>query len=180
MWQYEHSIETDAAAEALWARWADVATWAEWNADIEKVELEGPFAAGSRITMTPHLDEPVLLRLVEVREHETFVDVAEFGGVVIRTMHRLERLSADCTRITYRTEITGPAAGELGPQVGPAITADFPETMAALARAAGGRVDSGGDGGVDGSVGGEAAAGGGAGAKKEAEAAAGHKSGAED
>lgn len=140
MWQYEHSIETGAAPEALWARWADVATWAEWNADVEKVELDGPFAAGSRITMTPRGDEPVVLRLAEVREQEAFVDVAEFGGVVIRTMHRLERLSADRTRITYRTEITGPAAGELGPQVGPAITADFPETMAALVRAAGGGV----------------------------------------
>jgi hypothetical protein len=53
-------------------------------------------------------------------------------------MHRLERLDDDRTRITYRTEITGPAADELGPQVGPAITADFPETMAALVRAAGG------------------------------------------
>ncbi|HEU5354145.1 MAG TPA: SRPBCC family protein [Actinocrinis sp.] len=136
MWEYEHSIETETAAESLWARWADVATWAEWNADIEKVELNGSFAAGSTITMTPRGDEPVVLRLAEVRENETFVDIAEFGGVVIRTMHRLERLEAGRTRITYRTEITGPAAEELGPQVGPAITADFPETMAALVRAA--------------------------------------------
>lgn len=137
MWEYEHSIETGAAPEALWARWAAVDTWAEWNGDIEKVELEGPFAAGGKITMKPWADEPVVLQLAEVRENETFVDVAEFGGVVIRTMHRLERLSADRTRVTYRTEITGPAADELGPQVGPAITADFPETMAALVRAAG-------------------------------------------
>lgn len=137
MWEYEHSITTAAAAaEALWARWADVATWAEWNADIEKVELDGPFAAGSRITMTPRGDEPVVLRLAEVRENETFVDVAQFGGVVIRTMHRLERLDVKRTRITYRTEITGPVADELGPRVGPAITADFPATMAALVRAA--------------------------------------------
>jgi len=137
MWKYEHSIETEAAAETLWARLADVATWTEWNSDIEKVELDGPFATGSRITMTPRGEEPVLLQLAEVRENETFVDVAQFGGVEIRTMHRLERLDAGRTRITYRTEITGPAADELGPQVGPAITADFPETMAALVRAAG-------------------------------------------
>jgi hypothetical protein len=138
MWEYEHSIETAIAAESLWARWADVASWGEWNADIEKVELRGPFAAGSEIAMTPRGDDPVILRLAEVRENETFVDVAEFGGVVIRTAHRLERLDAGRTRITYRTEITGTAADELGTQIGPAITADFPETMAALVRAAGG------------------------------------------
>jgi hypothetical protein len=141
MWEYEHSIETSIAPEAVWERWADVAGWGEWNADIEKVELGGPFAAGSEITMTPRGDDPVILRLAEVRENETFVDVAQFGGVVIRTTHRLERLDAGRTRITYRTEITGPAADELGPQVGPAITADFPETMAALVRAAGGTED---------------------------------------
>lgn len=38
--------------------------------------------------------------------------------------------------MTYRLEITGPAADETGPQVGPAITADFPETIAALVRLA--------------------------------------------
>jgi hypothetical protein len=36
------------------------------------------------------------------------------------------------TRIIYRTEITGQA----GPQLGPAITADFPEILAALAKRA--------------------------------------------
>ncbi len=142
MWEYEHSITTEATAEALWARLADVATWTEWNTDIEKAELAGPFATGSRITMTPRGDEPVLLQLAEVRENETFVDVAQFGGVMIRTMHRLERLDGDRTRITYRTEISGPGSDELGPQVGPAITADFPETMAALVRAAGSESDS--------------------------------------
>ena len=148
MWKYEHSIETGAAPEALWARLADVATWAEWNPDTEKAELDGPFAAGSRITMTPRGEEPVILQLAEVRENETFVDIAQFGGVVIRTMHRLERLSANRTRITYQTEISGPAADELGPQVGPAITADFPETMAALVRAAGSETDSVSEAGV--------------------------------
>jgi len=29
-------------------------------------------------------------------------------------------------------EITGPAAGTLGPQIGPEISADFPETLAEL------------------------------------------------
>jgi hypothetical protein len=33
---------------------------------------------------------------------------------------------------TYRMEITGPAADTLGPQVGPEISGDFPQTLAAL------------------------------------------------
>jgi hypothetical protein len=40
-------------------------------------------------------------------------------------------------------EISGPAADTLGPQLGPAISADFPETLAALvARAEAASTDS--------------------------------------
>src|SRR5438445_11718972 len=113
MWEYEHSVEATVAPEAVWRRWADVASWPEWNADIEKVELDGPFVVGGRITMTPIGDEPVRLRIAEARENELFVDEAEFGGVTVRTTHRVERLDAGRSLILYRTEITGDAADEL-------------------------------------------------------------------
>jgi hypothetical protein len=37
------------------------------------------------------------------------------------------------SRITYRMEITGPAAETLGPEIGPEISGDFPQVLAALA-----------------------------------------------
>ncbi len=67
MLTYEHSIETSASTTAIWRVWSDVDAWGTWNPDIEKVEIDSPFAAD-----------------------------------------------------------------EIGPQLGPAITADFPDTMAAL------------------------------------------------
>jgi hypothetical protein len=132
MWTYEHSVETTAAPEAIWALWADVANWGAWNPDIDKIEIDGPFAVGSRITMTPAGQDPVLLRVADLTESELFVDEAEFGGAVVRTIHRIDRVDADRRRVVYRMEITGPAAGEIGPQLGPAICADFPQTLAAL------------------------------------------------
>jgi uncharacterized membrane protein len=53
MWTAEHSIETTAAAEAIWRLWADVPRWPDWIADIAHIEISGPFAAGSTILMTP-------------------------------------------------------------------------------------------------------------------------------
>jgi uncharacterized protein YndB with AHSA1/START domain len=132
MWAYEYGIETTAAPEAVWRLWTDVDGWDAWNADIEKVEINGRFAVGAEIVMTPAGQEPVRLRIAELRERELFVDEADLGDVLIRTAHRLERLDGGRTRVIYRMEITGPAAEEIGPQVGPAITADFPETIAAL------------------------------------------------
>ena len=132
MWMNEHTIETSAAPEEIWELWADVAGWPAWNGDIERIELDGAFAAGGRIVMTPIGAEPVELRIAEAVEPELFVDEAELGEIVVRTLHRVERLDHERARVTYRMEITGPAADTLGPQIGPEISADFPQTLAAL------------------------------------------------
>lgn len=132
MWITEHTHETTAAPEAIWRLWADVDTWPEWNGDIERIELTGPFSAGSQITMTPIGQEPVELRIAEAVEPQLFVDEADLGEIVVRTIHRVEPLADGRARVTYRMEITGPSADTLGPQVGPEISGDFPQVLAAL------------------------------------------------
>ena len=82
--------------------------------------------------MTPHEQEPIELRIAEAVEPEAFVDEAHFMEVVVRTIHRIERLDGDRIRVIYRMDITGPAADTLGPQIGPEISADFPQVLAAL------------------------------------------------
>ncbi|MFI9650454.1 polyketide cyclase [Streptomyces sp. NPDC052040] len=136
MWEYEHTIETTATPEAIWRLWADVENWGTWNAEIEKIEISGPFAAGTQITMTPPGDDPVLLRIAEAVEGELFVDEARFNGLLLRTTHRIDRIDQHRIRVVYRMEITGTGADETGPQIGPGITADWPETMASLAELA--------------------------------------------
>jgi hypothetical protein len=132
MWTNEQSIETTASPEAIWRLWADVAGWPQWNGDIEHIEISGPFAAGSTISMTPIGQEPVELRIAEAVEPNLFVDEANLGDVVVRTVHRVERLEGHRSRVTYRMEISGPAADSVGPELGPQISADFPETLSAL------------------------------------------------
>ncbi|MET4619836.1 hypothetical protein ABIE18_001272 [Arthrobacter sp. 2762] len=136
MWDYEHSIETTAAPEALWRLWADVENWGSWNAEIERVEIDGPFAEGSQILMMPPGDEPIQLRIAEVVDGELFVDEARFDELLIRTAHRLDRLDGGRVRVVYRMEITGAGADQVGPEIGPAITADWPDTMASLVQLA--------------------------------------------
>ncbi|MCX2180869.1 SRPBCC family protein [Streptomyces sp. SKN60] len=132
MWTYEHSVETDAAPEAIWRLWADVENWGTWNADIASIRIDGPFAPGARIEMAPAGDDPVHLVVTETVDGELFVDEARFGGLVLRTEHWIERGEALPTRVTYRMRITGDGVAELGPQIGPAVTGDWPETVAAL------------------------------------------------
>jgi hypothetical protein len=133
MWTTEHSLETTVAPEAIWQRWADVERWPEWNGDIERIELRGPFATGSTVAMTPHGQETVELRIAEAVEGELFIDEADIDGTVVRTMHRIDRLDGDRVRVVYRLEATGPAAE----QIGPAVSADFADTITALVDHAG-------------------------------------------
>ena len=136
MWTNEQSVETTASPEAIWRLWSDVDGWPEWNADIEQIEISGPFATGSTVLMTPGGQEPVKLRIAEALEPDLFVDEADLGHVVVRTIHRVEHLAGERIRVVYRMEISGPAADTVGPEVGPQISADFPETLAALVQQA--------------------------------------------
>ena len=59
MWTTEQSIETTASPESIWRLWSHIATWGEWNADIERIEISRPFAPSSTIAMTPAGQETV-------------------------------------------------------------------------------------------------------------------------
>jgi uncharacterized protein YndB with AHSA1/START domain len=132
VWTAEYRAETSAEPAQIWRLWADVAGWPEWNGDIERIELIGPFAAGGRIVMTPNGDEPIELRITEANEPELFVDEADMGEIVVRTIHRVDRIDGDRALVTYRMEISGPSAETLGPRLGTEISADFPQVLAEL------------------------------------------------
>jgi uncharacterized protein YndB with AHSA1/START domain len=134
MWEYEHSVETTAAPDVLWRHWSDMPAWPTWNDGIASIEVDGPFAVGTTFRMTPPGDgeEPIAMRLTEIVPGELFVDELDAGDFVVRTVHRLVPAAGGRTRVVYRTEISGTAAEEVGPQLGPAITADFPDVLAAL------------------------------------------------
>jgi uncharacterized protein YndB with AHSA1/START domain len=137
MWEYEHSVTAEVTPAAVWKLWSDAENWAAWNDGVGVVDLKGPFAAGTQFTMNPPGQDTITMTLTEVVENELFTDVAEFGGLVITTYHRIEALDGGRTKVTYRTEITGEGADEAGPQVGPEICADFPEVVAKLVELAG-------------------------------------------
>ena len=72
----------------------------------------------------------------EAVEPNLFVDEAHFPDVVLRTIHRVEDMEGGRSRVVYRMEIDGPAADRVGSELGPQISADFPEVLAALVRRA--------------------------------------------
>ena len=129
MWQHEFSILTTAEPQAIWARFVDVAGWPQWNAGVEKIEIDGPFAAGTVFVMRPPGQDAITTRLVEVQKGKSFLDETRLGELRIFVDHRLEPLTGGRTRIVYSIEAFGPNCDE----VGAAVSADFPQVLQALA-----------------------------------------------
>ncbi|MFB9991419.1 hypothetical protein ACFFLM_05460 [Deinococcus oregonensis] len=135
MWNYQYNATTTASPADIYSLWADVHTWPDWNQDLIRAELQGPFAVNSQINMTTSHDT-LQLRLADVQENERFIDEVEMDGLLIRTTHQLHLLPEGLTQVSYQMHITGTNAEILGPQMGPMITSDFPDTIAALIRRA--------------------------------------------
>jgi hypothetical protein len=127
---YSYAVEAEVAPEAIWALYEDVTTWPSWDAQAELITRDGPFATGTTGTMKFIGQEPLGYRLARVEPLREFVDETPVGDLVVRVSHLLEPLSEGRLRITYSAEIDGPQ--DEAQQVGPMITADFPDTVASL------------------------------------------------
>ena len=125
----EHSVETSARAEAVWALWTEVERRGEWDLSVQKLTLDGPFAVGSAGVMYIDGLPPLDYTLTEVEPGVAFTDETAIPGGVVRFAHRLEQVG-DRLRVTYRVEVDGP--GEMGP----GIVEDVPQAMEALVRLA--------------------------------------------
>lgn len=136
MWTKEYALEAAASPEALWRLLSDIDGWSRWNDGIETIVLDGPLAVGATFRMKPPGEDMLTSTVAELEENRLLTDVTEMGELVIRVVHRLEPLPGGGTSLTYRVKVSGPAADAVGEEVGAAVSADFPDVMAALAAAA--------------------------------------------
>jgi hypothetical protein len=132
VWRKEYAIETTATAETIWSIFRDVPAWKNWNAGIEQIEIDGPFATGTWFTMKPPGEEALRSQLIDVRENLCFVDETRVGDLVVKVAHRIELLGSARARVVYAVDARGPQASEIGP----AVASDFPEVLASLAKLA--------------------------------------------
>ncbi|MGI8825248.1 MAG: SRPBCC family protein [Chloroflexota bacterium] len=132
MWIHVHTGETTVSPEAVWKVLRNIDQGASWDTSMDWVRLQGPFRAGSEVVMKPKGQDPITSVIVEVVESERYDDETHLGEVTLRFSHTLKALDNGGTRVIHRLEITGLAADQVGPELGPAITEDFPEAMEAL------------------------------------------------
>jgi hypothetical protein len=132
VWTREYTGESTAAAERLFNILADTAAWPEWNAGVARVDMSGPFAEGTEAVMVLPDDTALPFRFIWVEAGRGFEDETPVPdtGVVVRVRHELTPVDGG-TRIIYRCVAEGP--DKVAAEIGAAVSADFPEVIAALA-----------------------------------------------
>ena len=136
MWSTEYSTETGLAAPAIWAALSDLHHGVALDGNSDRFELHGPFAVGTELTVTPQGQGSFRSTITELTEGSVYADRTEFGGLILTFRHTLAPLAGGGTRVTHQLVIDGDEAGTMGPELGPQISADFPEAMNTLLAAA--------------------------------------------
>lgn len=106
----EAHASSSAPPSAFFARWADMATWPEWNTDTEWVRLDGPFTAGSTGVLKPKGGPKVKFIIAALVADREFTDVSLLAGARLTFRHLIEPLpEGGCT-----VHVTVTLAGPLG------------------------------------------------------------------
>jgi hypothetical protein len=107
MWHAEHTLETTAPPERIWAQLQVVGNWPQWETGLTWAELPGAFSAGAQGTMKFQSEGPKSFLLSNVNAQRGFTALMKLPLAEVRHIHSQET-SAIGTRMTHRIEISGP------------------------------------------------------------------------
>jgi hypothetical protein len=79
MWSKTYSKKvTGLALKDIWAVWADINHWHEWQDDIEYAKLVGDFVTGNHLILKPKNGPKIKTKLIDVTPYTKFVDLTNF------------------------------------------------------------------------------------------------------
>ena len=109
MWEAAHEGVADARLEDVWSLWSEPARWSDWNPDIERASLEGPFEVGATARIKFRRSASLRFTITELEPERLFTDETRLPLARMGHEHRVE-LEGDRVRIRNRLYIDGRAA----------------------------------------------------------------------
>lgn len=103
------TVTSAAQPSAFFERWADMATWPDWNLDTEWVRLDGPFVQGATGVLKPKGGPKVPFVVESLVDGREFVDVSKLLGARLIFAHHVTPVGEGC-RVDVAVTITGPLA----------------------------------------------------------------------
>ncbi|TPL03229.1 polyketide cyclase [Mesorhizobium sp. B2-4-14] len=131
MWSNEYTAISPLPARAIWNALKALHEGRLTYEGSDTFVLHGPFAKGTRVSVTPVGQDTFESTIVDLVENVTYADQTSFGDSTLLFRHTLVPVEGG-TQVTHRLEISGPSAAEVGPELGPQISGDFDTSMARL------------------------------------------------
>ncbi|MFE3001128.1 SRPBCC family protein [Nocardia sp. NPDC059246] len=105
----EASATSTATPAAFFTKWADMATWHEWNQDTEWAKLDGKFEQGATGVIKPKGGPKTKFVVTKLTDTE-FIDSSKLIGARLIFAHEV---TTDGERTTVKVRITmeGPLRG---------------------------------------------------------------------
>ena len=101
-------VTSSAAPAAFFTRWADMATWPEWNLDTEWVRLDGPFAEGATGVLKPKGGPKVPFIVEKLVPGQEFNDVSRLVGARLGFRHLVTSSPDGGCTVRVTVSMTGP------------------------------------------------------------------------
>ena len=124
------TVTVDASPNDVWALWADVNGWTNWDDGLEKAEIRGNFRAGTTFSLTPQGGPPISVKITTVTAGEEFSDEAVLPFGTIRSFHRIERVGQRLM-LTHevRADIDADASRRFETEIWPHMQAGLPRAV---------------------------------------------------
>ena len=127
------SRQTRASAESIWRLWSDPSTWHEWNPNVQRMEMNGPFANGTTGVMHTRAGQHHRVQLGNIQPGRSF----DLGTAVIPlthfTFHCEVVPNPSGSAISQSVTVSGPLAFVFSPLAGDRIAASFEPLLKGLA-----------------------------------------------
>ncbi|HEV7665555.1 MAG TPA: SRPBCC family protein [Chloroflexota bacterium] len=130
---YGRSRQTRAAPETVWRLWSDTSTWHDWNPNVERMEVNGPFINGTTGVMHTPAGQHHQIELTNIQPGHSFDLQTTVIPLTHFTFHCEVVPHAGGSTISQAVTVSGPLGFIFGPMAGDRIAASFEPLLAGLA-----------------------------------------------
>jgi hypothetical protein len=131
--QFEHTHRMATTPARVFARYADVASWPEWDEDLKASSIDGAFVSGATGVVQPKSGPKSKVRFLDVKPDRGFAVECPLPLCTMRFEYELNPTGGG-TLATHRVVFKGALAWFFGRVIGSGMRADLPKSLQRLER----------------------------------------------
>jgi hypothetical protein len=116
----------------VWRLWSDPQSWHEWNPNVKRMEMNGPFVNGTTGVMHTPAGQAHQIRLTNIQPGQSFELETQAIPLTHFTFHCEVVPSSNGSAISQSLRMSGPLAFVFSPMAGERIAASFEPLLKGL------------------------------------------------